>query len=89
MVIPKSLHHIVRQRARFQCEYCHYPELLSDALTLFLHWRKSCYIMGCGSSLLGMIRSGGINIIKGGISMHFILALQTIESIRLHNLLIL
>jgi len=45
----------------FQCEYCHYPELLSDALTLFLHWRKSCYIMGCGSSLLGMIRSGGIN----------------------------
>ena len=61
MVIPKSLHHIVRQRARFQCEYCHYPELLSDALTLFLHWRKSCYIMGCGSSLLGMIRSGGIN----------------------------
>ena len=60
-VIPKSLHHIVRQRARFQCEYCHYPELLSDALTLFLHWRKSCYIMGCGSSLLGMIRSGGIN----------------------------
>ncbi|MFM7789369.1 MAG: hypothetical protein ACKO90_14930, partial [Microcystis panniformis] len=61
MVIPKSLYHIVRQRARFQCEYCHYPELLSDALTLFLHWRKSCYIMGCGSSLLGMIRSGGIN----------------------------
>ena len=31
MVIPKSLYHIVRQRARFRCEYCHYPELLSSA----------------------------------------------------------
>ena len=31
MVIPKSLYHIVRQRARFRCEHCHYPELLSSA----------------------------------------------------------
>jgi hypothetical protein len=31
MVIPKSLYEIVRQRAQFQCEYCHYPELLSSA----------------------------------------------------------
>lgn len=31
MGIPKSLYEIVRQRAQFQCEYCHYPELLSSA----------------------------------------------------------
>jgi hypothetical protein len=31
MAIPKSLYEIVRQRAQFQCEYCHYPELLSSA----------------------------------------------------------
>jgi len=31
MSIPKSLYEIVRQRAQFQCEYCHYPELLSSA----------------------------------------------------------
>jgi HNH endonuclease len=29
--ISKSLHSLVRQRARFRCEYCHYPELLSTA----------------------------------------------------------
>lgn len=31
MSIPKSLCEIVRQRAQFQCEYCHYLELLSSA----------------------------------------------------------
>jgi HNH endonuclease len=31
MVIPKSLFQIIRQRAQFRCEYCHYPELLSSA----------------------------------------------------------
>ena len=31
MSLPKSLYEIVRQRAQFQCEYCHYPELLSSA----------------------------------------------------------
>ena len=31
MGIPKSLYEAVRQRSRFQCEYCHYPELLSSA----------------------------------------------------------
>lgn len=31
MSLPKSLYEIVRRRAQFQCEYCHYPELLSSA----------------------------------------------------------
>jgi hypothetical protein len=31
MVIPKSIFQIIRERAQFQCEYCHYPELLSSA----------------------------------------------------------
>jgi len=31
MGIPKSLYEIVRKRAQFRCEYCHYPELLSSA----------------------------------------------------------
>jgi hypothetical protein len=31
MVIPKSLFQTIRQRARFQCEYCHYPEILSSS----------------------------------------------------------
>ncbi len=31
MTIPKSLLDLVRQRAQFICEYCHYPELLSSA----------------------------------------------------------
>lgn len=31
MSIPRSLYEQVRQRAQFQCEYCHYPELLSSA----------------------------------------------------------
>jgi hypothetical protein len=31
MTIPKSLVALVRQRAQFRCEYCHYPELLSTA----------------------------------------------------------
>ncbi len=31
MVIPKSLYEVVRTRAQFRCEYCHYPELLSSA----------------------------------------------------------
>jgi Zn finger protein HypA/HybF involved in hydrogenase expression len=29
--IPKALYEVVRQRAQCQCEYCHYPELLSSA----------------------------------------------------------
>ena len=31
MAIPKSSILQVRQRAKFRCEYCHYPELLSSA----------------------------------------------------------
>ncbi|MBW4524060.1 MAG: HNH endonuclease [Phormidium tanganyikae FI6-MK23] len=31
MSIPKSVYEQVRQRAQAQCEYCHYPELLSSA----------------------------------------------------------
>ncbi|MFP4299080.1 MAG: HNH endonuclease [Spirulinaceae cyanobacterium] len=31
MVVPKSLYTIIRQRAQFRCEYCHYLELLSSA----------------------------------------------------------
>ncbi|NER19334.1 MAG: HNH endonuclease [Symploca sp. SIO1B1] len=31
MSISKSLYAQVRQRARFRCEYCHYPEFLSSA----------------------------------------------------------
>ncbi|MEM9946587.1 MAG: HNH endonuclease signature motif containing protein [Cyanobacteria bacterium P01_D01_bin.36] len=31
MPLPKSLRNRVRQRAQFQCEYCHYPEILSTA----------------------------------------------------------
>jgi hypothetical protein len=31
MVIPKPLYEIVRQRAKFRCEYCHYLELLSSS----------------------------------------------------------
>lgn len=31
MSIPKLIYEAVRERARFQCEYCHYPELLSSA----------------------------------------------------------
>lgn len=31
MSIPKSLDEVVRQRAQFQGEYCHYSELLSSA----------------------------------------------------------
>ena len=31
MSFPKALHESVRQRAQSQCEYCHYPELLSSA----------------------------------------------------------
>ena len=31
MTIPRWLYNIVRQRAQFWCEYCHYPELLSSA----------------------------------------------------------
>jgi hypothetical protein len=31
MAISKSLYEVVRQRARFRCEYCHYIELLSSA----------------------------------------------------------
>jgi hypothetical protein len=30
MPIPKALYEIIRQRAKFRCEYCHYPELLSS-----------------------------------------------------------
>jgi hypothetical protein len=31
MPVPKTVYEIVRQRAKFRCEYCHYPELLSSA----------------------------------------------------------
>lgn len=31
MSISKSLYEAIRQRAQFQYEYCHYPELLSSA----------------------------------------------------------
>ena len=31
MVIPRSLQNQVRERAKFRCEYCHYPEPLSSA----------------------------------------------------------
>jgi hypothetical protein len=31
MAIPKSLYTFVQQRAQHQCEYCHYPEILSSA----------------------------------------------------------
>ena len=31
MSIPKPFCDVVRQRAQFRCEYCHYPELLSSA----------------------------------------------------------
>ena len=31
MPIPKALYAQVRQRAKFRCEYCHYPEVLSAA----------------------------------------------------------
>ena len=31
MSIPKSLFQSLRQRAKYRCEYCHYPEILSSA----------------------------------------------------------
>ncbi len=31
MTIPNSIQEFVRQRANFQCEYCHYPEFLSTS----------------------------------------------------------
>jgi 5-methylcytosine-specific restriction endonuclease McrA len=31
MPIPKSLYALVRQRGKYRCEYCHYPEILSTA----------------------------------------------------------
>ncbi len=31
MPISKARYEIIRQRAKFRCEYCHYPELLSSA----------------------------------------------------------
>ncbi len=31
MPIPKSIYAIVRERANYRCEYCHYPELLSTS----------------------------------------------------------
>jgi 5-methylcytosine-specific restriction endonuclease McrA len=31
MSIPKSLFQTLRQRAKYRCEYCHYPEILSSA----------------------------------------------------------
>lgn len=31
MSIPKPIYEFIRQRAKFRCEYCHYPELLSSA----------------------------------------------------------
>ncbi|MBW4642669.1 MAG: HNH endonuclease [Goleter apudmare HA4340-LM2] len=31
MTIPNSIQEFVRNRANFQCEYCHYPEFLSTS----------------------------------------------------------
>ena len=31
MSIPKSLFQALRQRAKYRCEYCHYPEILSSS----------------------------------------------------------
>jgi hypothetical protein len=31
MPVSKALYEVIRQRAKFRCEYCHYPELLSSA----------------------------------------------------------
>lgn len=31
MSLPKSLLNQIRERANYQCEYCHYPEVLSTA----------------------------------------------------------
>jgi HNH endonuclease len=31
MPIPKSLFQTLRQRAKYRCEYCHYPEILSSS----------------------------------------------------------
>jgi hypothetical protein len=31
MPVPKRLYEAIRQQAKFRCEYCHYPELLSSA----------------------------------------------------------
>ncbi len=31
MTIPNNLQDLVRKRASFQCEYCHYPEFLSTS----------------------------------------------------------
>jgi HNH endonuclease len=31
MPVPKSLYETIRRRAKFRCEYCHYPELLSSS----------------------------------------------------------
>ena len=31
MIIPKNVLDIVRSRANYRCEYCHYPEFLSTA----------------------------------------------------------
>jgi HNH endonuclease len=39
MAIPKALFQLVRQRAQFRCEYCHYPELLSSAPLSIDHLR--------------------------------------------------
>ncbi|MGH7998117.1 MAG: HNH endonuclease [Brasilonema sp.] len=31
MTIPNSIQALIRQRANFRCEYCHYPEFLSTS----------------------------------------------------------
>ncbi|NEQ82130.1 MAG: HNH endonuclease [Moorea sp. SIO2I5] len=42
MPIPKQLYQQLRKRAVFQCEYCHYPEILSNAPLSVDHlWPKS------------------------------------------------
>jgi 5-methylcytosine-specific restriction endonuclease McrA len=31
MPIPRQLQNLVRERGKYRCEYCHYPEILSTA----------------------------------------------------------
>ena len=50
----KSLYDIVRQRAQFRCEYCHYPELLSSAPLSIDHIQPQS--LG-GSDELGVCRT--------------------------------
>jgi hypothetical protein len=42
MAIPKSIQTLVRQRGKYRCEYCHYPEILSSSPLSIEHtWPQS------------------------------------------------